>query len=320
MIYVLDKVLDDPRFEGFGVVEAPSLLGRDSRRDDLTPGFGDASKNPRWQQPSLCSHWIPPQVIGRVSEFNDYPCLGMILPVFSERAVDRLRPMLEANGELLLLDSNTKTRFFFYNIRTISDALDQSRSKCHFWCDPPTTAMGIDRFEFQKTKLAGLSIFRIHQDPALVLVTEEFVDQVNFFGLRGFDFKKVWPLPPGVNWEKQKSQSDRDRKRLKQHTLVIIFPFNGSPKDKKTISTFENLVERRLKVVKLEDPYLGFYEGNDQVEYDYRMFLSAPNVDALFDFLRDDIEALNWPKPVRVFRRYGEMYDENAKEEMSEIY
>ncbi len=317
-VYELNKVVDDSRFEGFALTKLPSILGRNSLDDDVTPGFLDAEENPEWEQPRLTSNWFPPKVVGRVSEFNDYPCVDMILPAFSQRAVDGLRPLLASNGELLPLDSDTKTRFVFFNILTISDALDRSRSKCNFWCDPPTTATTIDYFEFHRNKLIGLSIFRIREMPASVFVTDEFVGRVDFFGLKGFSFKKVWPLPVGVNWRIQKSKPDQeDRSLLTQQTLVIVFPFEGSIEQQRTIATFEDVVDHRLKVADLGQSYFGSYEGHDQDEYEYRMFFSAPNAESLYALLLDDIRGLSWPSPVKVYRRHGRIFDENVMVVMS---
>jgi hypothetical protein len=319
-IFELNKVADDPRFEGFALSETPSILGRDSLDDDLDAGFADADTNINWQQPQLLSRWVTPKVIGRVSEFNDYPCVDLLLPAFSERAVEKLRPLLAPNGELLPLKSKTKTRFFLYNILTISDALDRKRSKSDSWLDPPTRAISIDYFEFHRNRLEGLSIFRIREYPVGVFVTNEFMDRVNFFGLKGFSFTKVWPLPVGVNYRMQTVESERKQKnQLKKQTLIVVFPFNGSPKQKKSISAFEDVCDQRLQITDLTQTYLGSYEGHDQVEHEYRMFFSTPNADKLFNLLHDDIQKLKWPEPIKVYRRKGRMYDEKAKEEMSEV-
>ncbi|WP_339749183.1 hypothetical protein [uncultured Rubinisphaera sp.] len=90
-IYELNVITEDPRFEGFALTVSPSILGRDSLDEDLTPGFSEAEDNPDWKQPSLSNYWTPPTVVGRVAEFNDYPGVDMVLPAFSERAINALR-------------------------------------------------------------------------------------------------------------------------------------------------------------------------------------------------------------------------------------
>jgi hypothetical protein len=317
-IYELNVVTDDPRLEGFALAPSPSVLGRESLDDDLTPGFADAEENPDWKQPSLAEHWPTPRAEGRVSEFNDYPCLDMVLPAFSERAVDALGDLLEASGEILLLSTNTDAKFYFFNILTISDALDRSASSCDFWCDPPTTATDIEFFVFDAKKVQGLSIFRIRELPMSVFVTNVFVDRVESCKLQGFDFKKVWPLARGVHWRMQTDQDAEERKQLKRHTLVLLLPISGSHENNR-IAAFENAMDARLRVESLESEYFGSYEGHDIVENEYRMFFSCPDVDRLLDYIRDDVRQLQWSTEIKVCRRYGRIYETNIRKEMSSI-
>ncbi len=317
-IYELNKITDDPRFEGFALCPAPSLLGRESLDDDLTPGF-DAEENPDWKQPSLAECWCSPSADGRVSEFNDYPCVDMALPVFSERAVESLRDVLEPNGEILPLLTNTHTMFFFFNILTISDALDRDKSSCEFWCDPPTTATNIEFFVFDSKKIQGLSIFRIRELPMSVFVTNLFVDKVESARLQGFDFTKVWPIALGVNWRAQKDQEHEKRKDLKRHTLVLILPVRHTAEEKKRINAFEDALDARLRVEAPDSEYIGSYEGYEMIANEYRMFFSCPDVDRLFAHIRDDVDAFQWPAKIQVCRRYGRMYETKIREEMSLI-
>lgn len=316
-VFELNPTLDDPRLEGFALVRSVSNLGRDSLDDDLTPGFGDAEENPRWQQPKLASSWIPPQVTGRVAEYHDYPCIDLVLPAFSERAVRALKPMLEPNGELLPIVAKTTTRFFFYNILTVVDALDRSRSKCKFWCDPPTTATNIEYFTFVEEKVRSLTIFRIHESPISVFVTSKFVERVDSYGLLGFRFVKVWPLPEGTNWRMQTKERDREeRLRLKRQTLIVVLPMDGVDNALDRICSLANAVDYHLQLKEFTDPYLGSYEGHDIVGSEYRMFFSAPNTNILFESLRALLCSLRWNKSVRVYLREGGMFDEDAREEV----
>src|SRR5437899_2637605 len=97
-IYQLQPVLDDPRFEGFAYEDSPSLRGKFSLVEDFLP---DSTTG--WAAPHLARIWKPLKVIGRVRPFNDYPCISLMIPAFSERAVASLRDFLEPNGELLPL-------------------------------------------------------------------------------------------------------------------------------------------------------------------------------------------------------------------------
>lgn len=317
-IYKLNKITDDPRFEGFALNPLPSLLGRDSLEDDLIPGL-DAEETIEWVQPALSTCWKPPSVIGRVSDFNDYPCINMIIPAFSARAVDALREELEENGEILPLLSTTETTYFFYNIQTIAKVLDHQNSVCEFWCDPPTTATDIEYFWFNGEMVQGLSIFRIPEMPTAVFVTNPFLDRVESLGLKGFDFKKVWPLPRGVNWRLQRDESDLPRKELKRNTLVLRIPLEGTPDERNPILALEQVLDSRLLPDSLEDRYIGSYEGFECVTGEYRLFFSCPDAEKLLRYIEEDVRNLEWRRPVIVCLRFGGMHEANVREVISEI-
>lgn len=313
-VFELDKS-SDPRFEGFALDGAASILGRESLDDDLTPGFGEANKNQAWQQPRLKAQWIPPSARGRVAEFNDYPCVDLVIPAFSERAVECLSKFLKPNGEVLPLKTATKMKYFVFNILTISDALDQEKSQCNFWRDPPTTTKKIDFFEFDIEKVRELSIFRIKQMPISVFVTSDFVEKVAISGLKGFSFTKVWPYPPGVNW---KTQAETNSNQLKENTVVLVLP-TTDVKIGDRINEFEKEIDSHLSQVALDQEYFGVYEGHDQLSHEYRMFFSCPDADKLLDRLRGKVKELNWPAAITAYRRYGNMHEPNAKEVQDKI-
>ena len=122
-LFELEKITDNPLFEGFAFESAPSLLGRKDLEEDLLPGFGKSDEEKKWKPVFLSNNWKPPKVIGRVAPFNDFPCVNMMLPVFSHRACDVLKDFLEPNGELLPLDSDLG-QYYLFNITKIIDALD----------------------------------------------------------------------------------------------------------------------------------------------------------------------------------------------------
>lgn len=318
-IYELNKVTDDPRFEGFALTPSPSVLGRDSLDDDLTPGFADAEENPGWTQPKLAELWPTPAADGRVTDFNDYPCVDMVLPAFSERAVNVLRDLLGPNGEILPLATSTTTKFFLFNILTITNALDRENSRCKFWCDPPTTATEIEYFSFDSKDVQGLAIFRLRELPMSVFVNNHFVDRVDSHQLEGFTFKKVWPIPPGVNWRMQEDEDREKRGRLKRHTLALVLPLRGTSDENLKISSFENELDARLSVDSSQADYFGSYEGNEFVRDECRMFLSCPNADRLLDYLQSNIERLRWAAPIKAYRRYGTLYETEVREEVTMI-
>jgi hypothetical protein len=314
-VFILQKIVDDPRYEGFGIQPSlPSMLGRESLDDDLTPGF-DAEDNPQWLQPSLTKYWKPPKVSGRVTEFNDYPCLDMLLPVFSERAVNVLGDLLTTNGELLPLDSKTETKYFFYNILTISDALDQSKSKCRFWCDPPTTAIDIEHFEFEKDKISELTIFRIKELPVSVFVTSRFVNIVDSNELNGFSFKKVWPFPEKTNWRLKTCKTDAERRELKKQTLVLVLPFDGNFVQRGQIEEFEQSIDATLIAKSKNAFYYGAYEGHDTNVGKYRMFFSTPDAKMLSAIVLELVKEYRWPSDVIIHLKRGGLFDTEEVDE-----
>lgn len=124
---------------------------------------------------------------------SDFPSIGGVVPVFSKRAVDALHDLLEVNGELLPLRSESGS-YFAYNPTRIVNALLEASSEIKRFKDG--NIMRIVRHEFQQDKLKGESIFRLTQHRVPVYVTDKFVQRVKDTGLVGFDFVPVWSLAP----------------------------------------------------------------------------------------------------------------------------
>lgn len=317
-LFRLNKVTDNPIFEGFALFYAPSLLGRADVLEDMMPGFNE-DKQGRFVQDRLSAVWKPVKVDGRVAPFNDYPCVNMSYPVFSRRACEALRDFLQPNGELLPLETNVG-EYFFCNITTVSDALDVPHSICHFISKTRRIAMGIEYFSFHRERLAGLSIFRIYEWPMEVIVTEKFVKRVQEHGLNGFCFTKIWPFEKGVQWDDLPPVACAEvvnKAELKQNTLVIILPLKDKKPDKdekRIIKRLGDELDAQLVITSLDSPYFGSYEGDDTVNQEFRMFLSCPDVDALVAKLDPWLRRLNWHSRITVMKRYGNLHDVDAQE------
>ncbi|WP_145056191.1 imm11 family protein [Lignipirellula cremea] len=235
---------------------------------------------------------------------------------------------LKPNGELLPLQSEIG-EYFFFNITTITDALNTKTSDCDFWCEPPTTAVGIDHFEFHKKQLTGLSIFRIRECPVMTIVTNHFVDVVEKEGLNGFEFTKIWPFRPGTIWQIEGRRRRRGKralagKSLKKETLVLILEMQGDQLDsheKRIVKRMENEVDAQLSLSSLNAPYFGTYEGSEKVDTEFRMFFSCPSADQLERKLAPWISGICqiWLGSVNAVKRRGHMYDENAKESWKQL-
>src|SRR5262249_39700345 len=139
--YKLDPVTDDPRYEGFAFVREESIRGKviggqSAMEWDFNPD-NMLTEGRAWTVTPLRPYWTPQPVRGRVRAFNDYPCVNLLIPAFSRRAVDALRDFLEPNGELLPLVSSVG-EYYAYNITTVADALDEQKSEIE-WLDDKHT-------------------------------------------------------------------------------------------------------------------------------------------------------------------------------------
>lgn len=174
-VYRLDP--DNEHFHNFALVEE-----------------GAAAIYRRFDGGPLRAEWKPLEIMAvdtddELALLGDHALLGTI-PVLSERAVDALADVLQANGELLPLIFRRKP-YFALNVTTVTDALDESRSKVHRFSSG--RVMAIDEFAFRPERVRALTIFKIPELPrGFVFVTDTFVDRVRTAGLQGFDFHEVW--------------------------------------------------------------------------------------------------------------------------------
>jgi hypothetical protein len=320
-LYQLDYFIGNPIFEGFVLETAPSILGRESLDEDITPGYEISERNRIWTPKRLSSLWLPPKVSGRVHPFNDFPGIDMIFPAFSSRARSILSDFLEPNGELLPLDSEFG-EYYFYNLTKVVDILDRKNSICEFWCEPPTSAIDINHFVFFENMLEGLSIFRIIELPLMTIVSEEFVQRVKLNNLNGFNFIKIWPFSKnGPTWQehhrKNQQLQTEELIRMEKHTLVIVLILennNIKQYEKEQIVLFENALDSELMIPSIESKYYGNYVGHDIVNNEYRIFLSCPDVDLLFQKIKHLINTSQWSGNIILIKRYGKINDPDAKE------
>jgi hypothetical protein len=197
-VYELMPMLDTP---GYACFDMP---------DDTPVGWGEsimADLRPRdvctrhWQVQRLAPLWRRREVINVLpDQVNDYPTIGLIIPLFSQRAVDLLRDLLEPNGEILPVTCKTG-QYCVYNVTTVADVLDREASDMDWgsWYKlkklEPVVAREIRYYSFIPDRLSSLAIFRIPEDITGYYVTERFAERVRQHDLKGFNLRKVWPLP-----------------------------------------------------------------------------------------------------------------------------
>jgi len=309
-IYKLTSCLDDPRFTEFeGEVETFRTVFRDKDTGQL-------------HVKRLASSWKPPRVNGNVRQINHYPCINLGEPAFSEYAAQRLREMLEPNGELLPIIS-PKGSYCFYNLTTIADVLDTERSKIK-WLRQPTTAGIIEHYEFLSGKMNDLTIFRIPQNWPHVYVTDQFVEKALSHKLTGMRFTKVWPLALGEKPEVIEAPVDSAKARgtaaaTEQQAMAqsVYLDVAGGAKRQRTRALDYNEFEVALNAaIEPEDPHafaIGHLEYSTDEDRFHRFFLSCPDADALAAKLDQFLRAKKIRDRVDIFARYGPFDDVEAR-------
>jgi hypothetical protein len=326
-VYELNKVTENPLFEGFAFSNsAPSLLGRVRLSEDFVPQDTIHTRN--WTVPKLSRLWNKStSVSGRVRPFNDYPCIDMTIPAFSARAVECLRQFLAANGELLSV-KNAVGSYYAYNITTVADVVDTSKSSIDFF-DPEAKAcaLEVDHFVLKKNRLKGLSIFRLPELPNSVFVTDKVKECVEVNGLNGFHFVKIWPYPLGTNWELEEVKRRRAKKPKKSTTasasnqansVVLVLEFQGkkptSAESKLIKGYLDDLDAQLTGQLSMSAPYFGNLEGTENIDGACRIFLSCASADKLATKLLGWLRNLQWPGSVRAVKRNGNFADPDARE------
>lgn len=187
-LYEISYDTSDRRSFGFSFRDAPSCLGNKYRLDDFFTKKPATNRN--WSIIPLTPVWNRVRVFGKSSPEFDYPCIGMMAPCFSRRAVDCLKPMLLENGELLEVESDYGV-YYAYNVLTIADVLDAEkciglrRSSC------PTLFTAMDRFVLRQDVEALPAIFRVPELISHYFVNSAFVDRVKECQLKGFMFVEL---------------------------------------------------------------------------------------------------------------------------------
>jgi hypothetical protein len=331
VLYKLDPIADNPKYEGFGFVRNESIRGKGLLISDFWPD-DVKTKGRAWTVTRMGALWTPQPVAGRVHSFNDYPSVGFMIPAFSRRAVDVLREFLEPNGELLPL-SSTVGEYYAYNITTVVDILDHDKSQIEWPKDQRLIPIDIMHYECFANRMAGLSIFRLVEKPTSTFVTQPFVDRVHQLDLQGFHFIKLWPLPPGVSWrdEDRKNRRNEEQVKIKRgatpvkgNTVVLLLPIakaKPSKAEKDRLTKVMDDIDALLHdpAGKTDAPYHGSLEGDDVFEGGMRLFLSCPDADALVEKLYPWLKALSRKTHVKVLKRYGEYVNVNCREEWVEL-
>ena len=115
---------------------------------------------------------------------------------FRRSAVDALRDMLDAHGELLPLEDAGGIELYAYNPRVL-EALDYSQSEGHR--SPRGELAVVKKHVFFPSVVAGVDIFRQKEERGgIIYLSERFLQRWKKAKLKGLDFFLAWDsdLPP----------------------------------------------------------------------------------------------------------------------------
>jgi hypothetical protein len=150
---------------------------------------------------SLAAGWSPPcfelvhdDEYRRDLPKSDFLTFAMVVMVLSDRAVERLAPILKGCGETLPIQlSDVPDRYYLFNVTRLIDAIDMKKSK--FMRFPDGRIMKVERLIFDPAKEpVGAVFFKTTQlGPVTeIFATESAVRVVNDADLTGHDFRLVW--------------------------------------------------------------------------------------------------------------------------------
>ena len=187
MVYRLKALVNE--FEWL-IVSPGSLGGMAENMRALSAQFCGAPVPRPWTYPLLCRD--PDD--GR-KPLGDMPNSISGVTLFSERAAEVLRPLIEPCGEFLPMDW-AEGRLMAFNVCPLVDAIDFTR------CKAPRKASGGCWLPEMCPDLAFLDdvidtrpIFKVPQYTGTAFVTEAFKRRWEEAGLEGARFDRVWPWP-----------------------------------------------------------------------------------------------------------------------------
>lgn len=141
---------------------------------------------------SLSDNWTPvPVIINEEIKPSDSPGLDTSAPIFSEKAVEILKDLMDGSVEILPLRSRNG-KYFAINVLDVVDCVDYSNSKFRTFKNS-NKIMFFEKYSFIPECIKGKNIFKIVDEPTkTAFVSDEFKEKVFSSGLTGFKFILVW--------------------------------------------------------------------------------------------------------------------------------
>ena len=147
---------------------------------------------------SYAADWRPVRVrrvrmdARRACMASDFPWLGGHALIFRSTAVESLRDLLEASGEVLPLATSDGVELYVLNVTRILDAIDEQRSSIVRFAGT-NRVMRIEKIAFVPSLVQDIDIFRLPHRSTPTYVSQQFVDRFNSAKLCGLEFLPVWP-------------------------------------------------------------------------------------------------------------------------------
>jgi hypothetical protein len=130
--------------------------------------------------------------LGKRLAWTDFPWFMSNVPAYSATAVERLRPVLDAEGEILPLECRGGD-FFALNVLASLDALDLERSVVQRFSSSGRL-MDVERHVLRPDVIGDHAVFLLSafDRGGWTYVTQAYVDEVRATGLSGVGFELVW--------------------------------------------------------------------------------------------------------------------------------
>jgi hypothetical protein len=110
-------------------------------------------------------------------------------------AVEALKDVLEAHGELLPVATEDGVELFVHNALGTRNVLDMERTEMHHV--EGTSIVYIKKPAFIESAIGDAEIFRVPEEPREVFYTDRFVARVKAAKLKGTDFTPLWSSTEG---------------------------------------------------------------------------------------------------------------------------
>jgi hypothetical protein len=145
---------------------------------------------------SMIKDWIPVTMYTEEQgKRSDIPLNSP--PIFSQKAVDALKDLIEGRAEILPL-IHSEAQYYAINVINVVDCFDYEKGKVEK-DEEYDVIKDIKKYAFKFDKLQDDTIFKIREDHTMyIYITDEFKQRVEESGLAGFRFVEVWDSEANV--------------------------------------------------------------------------------------------------------------------------